>query len=192
MSSVEQAYETQIKNIQSKTGKTIEELGKMLQASGLSKHGELRAMFQQELGLGHGDANSLVHFLLNSDGERAARASGATQDDVLNEIYTGARAGLRPIHERLMAAITAFGEFEIAPKKGYVSLRRKKQFAMIGPATNTRLEVGINIKGLQATDRLLELPPGGMCNYKVKVSTLEEVDDELIAWVKQAFESSGP
>ena len=40
-------------------------------------------------------------------------------------------------HEKLMKEIRQFGEFEIVPKKGYVSLRRKKQFVMIGPKTNT-------------------------------------------------------
>jgi hypothetical protein len=90
-----------------------------------------------------------------------------------------------------MEAITQFGDFEIAPKKGYVSLRRKKQFAMIGPTTKARVEVGLNMKGLNGTDRLTAMPAGGMCNYTVKVSDAAEVDDELIAWVRTAYESAG-
>lgn len=98
---------------------------------------------------------------------------------------------MRPIHDRLMAAIHKFGPFEIAPKKGYVSLRRKKQFATIGPATNTRVEVGLNMKGVDATDRLLAQPAGGMCQYKVKVTDPAEVDAPLIAWVRQAYDAAG-
>jgi hypothetical protein len=62
---------------------------------------------------------------------------------------------------------------------------------MIGPATNTRVEVGINHKTLGPHPRLIEQPPGSMCNFKVKVTQEEEVDDELIAWVKQAYDSAG-
>ena len=69
-----------------------------------------------------------------------------------------------------MAAIAKFGQFEIAPKKGYVSLRGKKQFAMIGPATNTRVDVGLNMKDVKGTARLEAQKPGGMCQYKVKVT----------------------
>ncbi len=90
-----------------------------------------------------------------------------------------------------MREIHKFGDFEEAPKKTYVSYRRKKQFAMIGPATNTRIEVGLNVKGLSASDRLQELPAGQMCNFKVKLSAVSKVDQELIVWIKAAYDAAG-
>jgi hypothetical protein len=191
MSSVEQAYETQLKNIQTRTGKTLEELGKIVQESGLTKHGEIREMLKRELGMGHGDANALVHYLFQSDGERAAKAAGSTTNEVLNEIYTGAKVNLRPIHDKLMDRINQFGEFEIAPKKGYVSLRRKKQFAMIGPATKTQVELGLNVKALPAAGRMKEMPKGSMCNYTIRLADAAEVDEELITWIREAYDSAG-
>jgi hypothetical protein len=155
----------------------------------LTKHGEIRDYLKRELGLGHGDANALVHAVLKSNGQRAAE--GKSKDAVLDEIYMGAKAGFRPIHEKLIDEISKFGEFEIAPKKGYVSLRRKKQFAMIGPKTNTRFEVGINAKHLNKNARLLEQPKGSMCNYIVNLTDVNEVNPELIAWLKSAYEGAG-
>lgn len=189
MSSLDQAVQTQLNNIQKKTGKSLAELAAVAKKSGLTKHGELRDMFKSNFGLGHGDANALVHAILKSDGERAAE--GKPTDAVLDEIYTGAKAAQRPIHEALMKHINKFGEFEILPKKGYVSLRRKKQFAMIGPKTNTRFEVGINAKDFKKNSRLLEQPKGSMCNYIVPLTNAKEVDAELVAWLKSAFEQAG-
>ena len=97
---------------------------------------------------------------------------------------------MRPIHEKLMKEITRFGAFEIVPKKGYVSLRRRKQFAMIGPKTNTRFEVGINAREFRKNARLLEQPKGSMCNYIVRLTDAKEVDPELIAWIKSAYEGA--
>ena len=188
MSALDKAVQTQIDNIQKKTGKSLVQLAAIATKSGLTKHGELRDMFKEKLGLGHGDANSLVHAILGSDGTRTAE--GKNEDAVLDEIYSGAKAGFRPIHEKLMKEINAFGEFEIVPKKGYVSLRHKKQFAMIGPKTNTRFEVGINAKGFKKNARLLEQPSGSMCNYIVNVSEAGEVDSELISWIKSAYEGA--
>ncbi len=191
MSTLDQARETQLKNIQAKTGKTLDQLRVHVQKSGLSKHGEIRTMLQKDFGLGYGDANSLVHFALQSDGQSAAEAKGASTGDVLDEIYTGPKAALRPIHEKVLAAAQKLGDFEIAPKKGYVSLRRKKQFAMVGPGTKGRLEVGLNLKGLDASERLLAQPPGGMCQYKVFLTDAKEVDKELTGWLKQAYAEAG-
>jgi hypothetical protein len=191
MNVVDKALETQLKNIQAKTGQTLDQLGEILRKSGFTKHGELRDFAKRELGLGHGDANTLVHTVLKAGGAGAAASSGAPTGDVLAEIYNGPKAELRPIHDAFMAAIGTFGEFEIAPKKGYVSLRRKKQFAMIGPGTKTRVDIGINMKGVNGTGRLVEQPPGGMCQYKVAVTDVKEIDKELLGWVRQAFDAAG-
>ncbi len=144
---VDKARQTQLANIQKKTGKTLDELAQVIHSSGLSKHGQ---------------------------------------------IYIGPKAALRPIHDALLAGIRPFGSFEIAPKKGYVSLRRQKQFAMLGPATNTRVEVGLNMKGVPTTGRLEAMPPGQMCQYKVRLTDMREVDAELVAWVRTAYDQSGP
>lgn len=191
MSTLDQARQTQIENIQKKAGKTLEELRGLIAESGLTRHSEIRQLLMDTLGLSYGDANSLVHLALASDGQSAAEASGASLDEVLAGIYTGTKAPLLPIHQQFMLAIEGFGEFEIVPKKGYVSLRRKKQFGMIGPASKGRVEVGLNMRGLPGTERLLAQAPGGMCQYKVYLTNPDEVDDELLAWVRTAFDNAG-
>ncbi len=189
MSSLDKAVQKQLDNIQKKTGMSLTELFAFIKKSGLSRHGEIRDMLKEKLGLGHGDANLLVHHAFQSDGTSAAK--GKSTDAVLDEIYTGAKSGFRPIHKKLMNEIDRFGDFEVVPKKGYVSLRRKKQFAMIGPKTNTRFEVGLNAKDFKKNSRLLEQPKGSMCNYVVNLTDAKQVDSELVAWLKSAFEQAG-
>jgi hypothetical protein len=188
---MDKALQTQLSNIEKRTGKSLAELTALIKASGLARHGEIRDMLKRDLGMGHGDANTLVHVALQSDGASAAQAAGKTSSDVLDEIYSEAKAHLRPIHERIMTAVNGFGAFEIAPKKGYVSLRRKKQFATIGPGAITRVDVGLNMKDVKGTARLEALPPGGMCQYKVRVTDHTQVDAELIAWIRRAYDSAG-
>lgn len=189
MTDVDRALQTQLDNIQKKTGKTLDELYGWLALTGLEKHGLLRDAAKKELGLGHGDANTLVTLFRRSSG--VTPAPPASPDAAVDALYTGPKAELRPVHDRVMAAIEEFGPFEIAPKKTYVSLRRKKQFAMVGPATRTQVEIGLNVKGLEGGERLKAQKPGGMCQYTVRVSTPEEVDDELIGWIRSAYTAAG-
>ena len=189
MTDVDQAIQTQLGNIQKKTGRSLDQLYAWLKKTGLARHGELRDAAKSGLALGHGDANTLVTFFLRSTGASAAPAASA--DAAVDEIYAGPRAALRPVHDAVMAAIAGLGPFEIAPKKGYLSLRRKRQFAMVGPATKTQVEIGINAKDLAAGERLVALPPGGMCQYRVRISTPDEVDAELLAWLRAAYDAAG-
>ncbi len=189
MGTVENAVATQLANIEKRTGQSLAELVKIAHASGFSKHGEIRDHLKATLGIGFGDANALAHYAAKSAALSAEIVADA--NDIVAALYTGPKAALRPIHDALMARISAFGEFETSPKKTYVSLRRKKQFAMLGPATNTRVELGLNIKSLSPHDRLVEQAAGGMCNYKVKLTDVSEVNAELIKWVRTAFDAAG-
>jgi predicted transport protein len=189
LADLDKAVATQLANIERRTGKSLAELTAIIQDSGIKKHGALVSMLKSSLRLGHGDANTLAHTILKPTG--GATAEGLSPDQVLDSLYSGPKAALRPIHDDLLEEIKKFGDFEATPKKTYVSYRRKKQFAMIGPATNTRVEVGLNMKGVKASDRLLELPAGQMCNYKVKLTAADEVDAELIDWIKTAYDAAG-
>ena len=84
MDSLDKARQTQLDNIQKKTGKSLDEIAVIVRQSGLTKHGEIRDYLKRELGLGHGDANALVHAVLQSDGQRTAE--GKSADQVLDEI----------------------------------------------------------------------------------------------------------
>ncbi|WP_421791274.1 DUF5655 domain-containing protein [Hyphobacterium sp.] len=186
MSAVDKALETQLTNIETKTGKTRDELGKLVLAQGLAKHGEMVKWVKETLGLGHGDANTLVHIARQS-----AQPAPPASSDPLDDIYTGTKAHQRPIHDVLMKRIDEFGDFEIAPKKGYLSLRRKKQFAMLGPKTKDRFELGINLKEDAEHKLMKALKPGGMCQYVVALHAVDEVDDDIFSIVKRAYDAAG-
>jgi len=190
MSAIDKAAATQLANLEKRSGKTFDQLAKIVRSSGLSKHGELVAMLKRDHGMGHGDANLIVHTVRQQDAA-ADKGTPPTTGEAADTLYTGKKEALRPIHDRLMAAINKFGDFEVAPKKTYLSLRRKKQFAMIGPATNTQVEVGLNVKDLPPSDRLKQQPPKSMCDYKVRLSTVKEVDRELLSWLRAAFDAAG-
>lgn len=188
MSHPDKALASQLANMQTRTGKSFEELAAMVRESGLTKHGELVSMLKTTIGMGHGDATTLVQVLKQA--ETAPSMGAPSMDAVLDGLYTGAKSALRPIHDALLTAMRAWGDFEEAPKKTYVSYRRAKQFCMIGPATNTRVEVNFNMKGVPATDRLEALPAGQMCQYKVRLTDVAQVDAELLAWIRIAYDAA--
>lgn len=187
MTDPDRVVQTQLANIVKRTGRSIEQLHAFLRASGLQKHGEMVTHLKHELHMGHGDANTVVHLFRASITDSASTAPA----DPLDAIYTGAKATLRPLHAAVMAALAGLGPFEEAPKKAYVSLRRKKQFAMVGPGSKGRLEVGINLRDGVATERLVAMPAGGMCSFKVWLTTPDEVDEELLGWIRAAYDAAG-
>ncbi|MBN8506959.1 MAG: DUF4287 domain-containing protein [Burkholderiales bacterium] len=193
MADPQAALLTQLKNIQAKTGKTLAELHALLAGSGLAKHGEKRSWLMAQLGLGYGDANTVVSFEGKPLPDLGA-APGAPQatpaGDALDAIYTGNKAALRAMHEAVMARIHELGDFEIAPKKTYLSLRRSKQFAMVGPATAKQIEIGLNCKTLPEHPRLKMEKPGGMCQATTRIEAEAQIDADLMGWLKAAYDAA--
>jgi len=187
MSSIDKALASQLANIEKKTGKSLDELAKIIGASGLTKHSEKRTMAMEEFGLGYGDANTLVHYVRESTEGKGE----TTVEEAVATIYSGKKAELLPIHQEFMTMIGKLVDVEIAPKKAYLSLRRKKQFATVGPGSKGRVEIGVNPIDPRSSSRLEEMPSGSMCKYRVYLSEPSDVDDELSTWVSSAYESSG-
>ncbi len=190
MADLDKAVETMLKNIEAKTGKTVSDFAKVITKSGLTKHGELRSMLMETFDLGHGQANMVVHLVLKSDGQSAAAAKGLSAGDVVEEIYAG-QPELRGVHDKILLLLEKLGDYEAAPKKGYISYRRKKQFLMVGPKTKTAIEVGLSAKSLPANPRLKEMPPASMCRYTTRVSSPAEVDATLRGWIKTSYDEAG-
>ena len=98
---------------------------------------------------------------------------------------------LKPIYDKLISEIQGFGnDIEIAPKKAYVSLRRQKQFATLNPVTKTRFEIGINLKGQAPKGKLEAEKPNAMCSHKIKLAELQDIDQEVLDWLKTAYENA--
>lgn len=184
--SPEEMLASMVANMKEKTGKDLDEWKAILAAAGLEKHGQMIKLLKTEHGVTHGFANTIVHLY------RESSAHAQPADDLVANQYSG-KETLRPIYDALIAAIQKFGgDVELAPKKAYVSVRRKKQFALIQPSTKTRVDVGINSKTLEPTDRLEAAGKwNSMCSHRIRLSEVGQVDSELIDWLKAAYEEAG-
>ncbi len=181
--SLDDATATMIANLKEKTGKSLDQWVAVAKKSGGAKHGEIVANLKNAHGLTHGYANLVAHTLLKSD---AGSLSETT--DLVAAQYAGDKAGLKPIYDEIVKALKACGDFEIAPKKAYVSLRRSKQFAIVQPSTKSRLDLGLNLKGGPAKGRLEASGSfNAMVSHRVRLEKPADVDKDVKAWLKKAW-----
>jgi predicted transport protein len=183
---MDKATQTMIDNLVKNTGKTLEEWTVIVKRENFARHGEAMNFLKEKHGLTHGFANLVVHKAKGTDA-----GSAENQDDLIVNQYKG-KEHLMPIYEKLMAEIRNFGnDIETAPKNAYVSLRRKKQFAILQPATKTRFEIGIILKGQQQSGKLEIInSANAMCSHKINLSEISDVDNEVIGWLKAAYDAA--
>ena len=173
-------------NLKEKTGKSLAQWVALAKKAKLDKHGQIVKHLKTEYGLTHGYASLVAHEFLGS-------ASGSQPaDDLVTAQYAGAKEALRPIHDALMAAAQKLGaDVEVAPKKTYVSLRRSKQFAIVQPSTRTRVDLGLNLKGVEPDGRLEAAGSwNSMCTHRIRLESKKEVDAEVKRWLERAYEGA--
>jgi hypothetical protein len=171
------------RNIEAQTGKSVAAWAGLAMKQRLAKHSEIVAYLKSEHALSHSHANHIA---------KSALKPVATADDPVAHLFQGGKEDLRPLYDRLVSYARSLGaDVEIAPKKVNVSLRRRRQFALLQPTTRTRLDLGLILP---------DEPPGGrlekagsfnaMFTHRIKIARLQDIDAEVRRWVKRAYDEA--
>ena len=181
------APQTMIDNLKTNTGKSLEEWVTIVKNENFEKHGQIISFLNEKHNFNNGIANLVAHKSKSSDAD-----SAADSNYLIEKLYTG-KGSLKPIYDKLLNENRKFGnDVETAPKNAYVSMRRKKQFAILQPATKIKFEIALNLKGEKATGKLEEIKiENAMCSHKINIWAVGDIDKEIINWLKLAYEKTG-
>ena len=174
-----------MQNLLEKTGRTLDQWKLLLSQQVFEKHGEYMTFLKNEHGITHGFANFITLKF------READAGSSDADHLVANQYKG-KENLKAIFDKLHAAITNLGpDVEVAPKKSSVSFRVNRQFVVIQPSTKKRIDLGLKFNDKPYSERLNTSGPfGTMCTHRVQLTEIEQVDDALLTWIKEAHEQA--
>ncbi len=181
-------FQAYLDTVKAKTGLEPADFRRLAAEKGLTKHGEIIAWLKGDYGLGHGHANAVAAVLLKSE------AMKASPEDKLARLFSGKKARWRGATDRLIAAVEGFGpDVTTSPNATYVNLNRgKAKFGVIQPGSAGRLDVGIKRRGV-ATEGRFEAADtwNPMVTHRVQVTDDAQVDAELMAWLRAAYDGAG-
>ena len=177
-------FQSYLENIKAKTGKTPADFRALAKEKGLTKAGEIVAWLKKDFGLGYGHAGAIWQLIGHADDVKAS------PDDRLAKLFAGKKAVWRKPYDALATKIAKFGpDVEVAPNMTYINLcRGSKKFAIV-QTTAERLDIGIKLKGVKPTERLEAAGSwNAMVTHRVRISDPKQVDKEVLAWLKQAYD----
>jgi hypothetical protein len=177
-------------NLPAKTGKTFTEWVQIARAKRPQAVQECVKRLKEEYGLGYNTAYIIA-------AEACETGASAVYEDaaaLVDGMYAGPKAGLRPIYDALARAVTKLGkDAELTPCKTYVGARRKWQFALIKPTTPTRVDLGLALPDAKPRGRLE--PTRSLGNERItrviRIGSVREVDAEVRRWLKAAYDRAG-
>ena len=179
MATVEEGIQSQLRNIEKEYGKTIDELVLVVAQSGLTKHTDAVAMLKQRFGMSHGAAHRVSLVARNRAAQPAPAGAGLTPP-------------MQDVYALLLKKAASLGkDVEQSPKKGYVSLRRQKQFAMLQPGARW-VNLGLVLAKKAPVGRLESAAKwNALFTHRVRVATSADIDGELESWLRSAYDAAG-
>ncbi len=129
---------------------------------------------------------------LRDEVERRRDPSRPDADDLIAGQYAD-RPALRPILDAVLAALPPLGPVTAAARKTCVSLvSPRRTFAAVEATTKSRVDLGLRLAGVAPQGRLLaarNLNVGSM-NLRIALTEPGQVDDEVLGWLRRAYEES--
>jgi len=170
------------------TGRSLRQWMTLVRKHGPVEPDAAYAWLKKKHGLGGGHAGVIASEL--AGGPAYARK---TPEQLVAAQYSGVKAALRPIHDRLVAAARALGnDVRVEPCMTYVSLMRGRQFAVVRATTKTRVDLGLALGDTPATGCLLAKPPPGTSDritHRIALTKASQVNHEVRHWLKKASQS---
>ncbi len=178
-------------NLLERTGKTIEQWAAFVKKSGPAGPTERRNWLMKQ----HGISTNYAWWVVE-----AADGMGGIEDydpdSMIEEMFAGAKASLRPIYDRLLKMGLDLGEdVKVCPCKTIVPFYRKHVFAEVKPATNSRIDFGFCLGDTKPSGRLLSNGRGPMADritHRIPIAGVEEIDKEVERWLRVAYERADP
>lgn len=176
-------------SMKERTGRTIEEWVEVVAESGIDPldQNAVRRWLRTEHGIPQNSQWAIA--------DAAARDAGWTPPSVEEYIdgqYTGAKANLRPIFDRLRSAIESFGEdVRVEGRSTYTPFVRRRQFVAIAAATRTRIDVGLRYVDPPVSELLAPANAPGQATHRLSLSELSDVTDEVVGLLRAAYRQNG-
>src|SRR5918912_2088665 len=114
----------------------------------------------------------------------------ASADELIQGQYAD-RPQLRPIFDAIVDAAAGLGEVVVQTRKTYVSLvSPRRTFARIQPTTKNRVDLGLRLAGQKPGGRLTPSKIHETMPLQISLTSLDEIDAEVLGWLQQAYEQN--
>lgn len=187
-----------IANLPANTGKSIDDWLRLLKKSAPAGLKERREWLKKEHKLGGTTASMIAEYAENGAAAFSADAYLKTAGEYVEAMYAGPKAGLRPLHDALLKLGRALGkDVKVCPCKTIVPLYRTHVFAEIKPATRTRIDFGLALRGAAESPsrRLIDtggLKKGDRITHRIPIESVDDIDADVKRWLEIAYELDAP